>query len=112
MRRPAAVDRRGVLILIPRDSSGDLPVWHPSLPRDGWTPADVFDGAHSYAVAVSLPSDVRRVTKVAYAALMRELPEVKRAENVERLSGVDRFRDTFDARAQLDTDDDLHNAPF
>ena len=103
MRRPdAAAAPSGVtppLTLTPRDGSGDLPLWRPATPADGWSPESVFaasvDYATTEAAAVLLP--IRRVILIAQRALFGALPSgVKRAQVLDRLRGVDHAAAYFD----------------
>jgi hypothetical protein len=87
-----------------------MPVWQPDTPSTGWTPEAAFAAACEYALAVSFSgADTSRMTKVAYVALMNALPpKVKRAEIVDRVTGVDRFRESFQSSREVSDD----AAPF
>ena len=83
------------LTVRPRDQSGYLPPLSVVVPLSGWSPSTVLAAAVAYADAHALDVGLsrRRTIGAAYRALLAELPEVRRAEVVERLRGVERFRD-------------------
>ncbi|MBH0098679.1 hypothetical protein I6E68_05930 [Salinibacterium sp. NSLL150] len=71
--------------------------WHPVTPPEGWTPKAVADAAVSFAQsALDVDAPYRRKITEAYRDLMRVLPDVKRAEIVDRLHGIDPLADYLD----------------
>ena len=113
----------GQLTITPRDQQGNLPSWSPPSPVGGWSAAAVFAAAVEYSLeegADAANLNARRVILAAERALFLELPNVKRAQTVERLQGVDRHRDYFGVKRRLASEqptaeadsDDVEDAPF
>lgn len=110
MRRPAAAPaERGVLVVMPRDRSGALPVWRPERPIGGWSPQAAADAAHGYAALSAVDArDRRRLAQAAYRALVAELPGIKRAEIEARL----RRELSRTAALELEGAEDFDTPPF
>lgn len=90
----------------------NLPLWSPTPPRGGWSPAAVWSAASEYADAHAPAANWRHVTQHAARALFRELPDVKRAEIVDRLQGRDWRADVLGLTTTPDVDDLDDVAPF
>jgi hypothetical protein len=107
MRRPhlgssaAGPGAPRALRITPRDNAGPLPEWLPPTPSGGWTPRAAAEAAVRYGEthAESLGIGVKRLSSLAHRELLNALPDVKREEIIERLSGVDWLADYFDLSA-------------
>ncbi len=68
----------------------DLPLWTPTAPRGGWTPATAREAARAYAdrVAPSTPYTACRVYTAAHHALLAVFPGLYGADLVERLQAA------------------------
>ena len=101
------------LLITPRHGGEDLPVWAPRPPRGGWSAAAAFASSLAYVEhldALQTGASSQRLTSAVYRDLLTALPaDVKRAELVERLRGVDRFAEHFGVR---DAEPEAEPPPF
>lgn len=74
----------------PRSGGQLLPAWAPIMPPGGWTPSAAWEAAQDYAAnffgRADLPP-IARLEKCAYIALLGAVPDLHRADVVERLQG-------------------------
>lgn len=94
--------RARVLTVTPRGRSGvPLPDLAAAPPSAGWTVAAVVDAALDYADDLDGREDLgdrETLARAGYRALLLALPDVKRAEILERLQGLDRLADALGDR--------------
>jgi hypothetical protein len=105
--------RPGSPALVVRPNGG--PSFAPATPPGGWTPRAALEAAVAYADAHAEPDTRQRTSKAAYAAILAQLPEVKRAEIIDRLRGRDILAEHFAQFSEhtaplAEPDDDL--APY
>lgn len=103
MKRPAPGARS-------RSMTIPTPYGEIHLARAPRTPAEVLDVVAEHALDVDTEHTHRRVVRILYAAVMRHLPEVKRAEIVDRLRGEDVLANYFGDNPDDVLDDEP--APF